>query len=420
MRSVTSAAAALALVSVAVGSGAMAHPAVAAPATVAPAVAAAPGGSAVVREQVAPGVVYEVFTVPTSQGSTRVHLVTADLGRAGVAAGLLYPGAVAARKTVSRMGEEAGAAAAINGDFFNLTEDQHPGVQATGAASGPSVLNGRPLKGAVPGGQRFGRPKPLGDTGEDVFGVGVDGRARMGRLVLHGHIRTPQGELVLGGLNQYALPVDSIGAFTSQWGDVSRARAACGTDDDRAAPCTSDAYEVTVRQGRIATVSDAPGTGPIDPDTTVLLGREAGARALRGLAPGTPAAVDYRLASSSPVPFAFALGADPLIRDHRSLPGLDDVTAEPRTAVGIADGGRIVRLLATDGRVGASTGLTLSELAGVLHSLDCAEASYLDGGASATIATRDPATGRAVVRNSLYHDRERPVPNGIAVFSARR
>ncbi|MEU6238105.1 phosphodiester glycosidase family protein [Kitasatospora sp. NPDC047058] len=409
MRSVTSVAAALVLVSVALGSDSTAHPAVAAPA-----------GSAVVREQLATGVVYEAFTVPTARGSARVHVVTADLERPGVAAGLLYPGAVAARKTVSRMGEEAGAVAAINGDFFDMTEGQHPGVPATGAASGPSVLNGRPLKAAVPVGQRFGRTEPLGDADEDVFGVGVDGRARMDRLVLHGRIRTPQGELVLGGLNQYALPVDSIGAFTAQWGEVSRARAACGTDDDRAAPCTGDTYEVTIRHGRIATVSDAPGTGPVDPDTTVLLGREAGARALRGLAPGTPAAVDYRLASSSPVPFAFALGAYPLIRDHRPLPGLDDVTAEPRAAIGIADGGHTLRLLSTDGRSGTSTGLTLGELAGVLHSLDCAQASQLDGGGSATIATRAPVTGRAVVRNNLHHDQERPVPNGIAIFSARR
>ncbi len=199
--------------------------------------------------------------------------------RPGCVGDLLYPGAVAARKAVSRMGEDAGAVAAINGDFFNITEVQHPGVQATGAASGPAVLDGLPLKGAVPEGQRFGWTEPVGDTDEDVFGVDVDGTARMGRLVLHGHIRTLQGTLVLAGLNQYALPVDSIGAFTSQWGAVSRARAVCGTDDHRAAPCTPDTYEVTIRHGRVETLSDTPGTGPIDPDTTVLLGREAGARA---------------------------------------------------------------------------------------------------------------------------------------------
>ncbi|MBV6696621.1 phosphodiester glycosidase family protein [Kitasatospora aureofaciens] len=380
---------------------------------------AVPAGTGVVRVRVAPGVGYEAFTVRTSHRSARVHVVTADLDRAGVGAGLLYPGAVAARRAVSRMGEDSGAVAAINGDFFDITEEQHPGVQATGATSGPAVLDGLPLKGAVPEGQRFGWTEPPGDTDEDVFGVGTDGRARLGRLTLRGHVYTPEGAMVLGGLNQYALPVDSIGAFTALWGGVSRARAACGTDDHRAAPCTDDTYEVSVRHGRVEAVSDGPGAGPIAPGTTVLLGREAGARALRELTPGTPVDVDYRLASSVPVPFAFALGAYPLIRNGRLLAGLDAVTAEPRSAVGIAGGGRVVRLLSTDGREGASSGLTVSELADVLRALDCEQAAYLDGGASATLATRDPATGHVRVRNHLDHDQERPVPNGIAVFSSR-
>ncbi|TDT98169.1 uncharacterized protein DUF2233 [Streptomyces sp. 846.5] len=403
MRSAT---AALALAVAALGTGPAAH-------------GAAPG-STVVRERVAPGVGYTAFTVPTSHGTARVHVVTADLGRRGVAAGLLYPGAVAAREPVSRMGRDAGAVAAVNGDFFDISEEQHPGVPATGSASGPSVLDGLPLKAAVPQGQRFGWSAPSGDSDEDVFGVGVDGRARTGRLVLRGQILTPGGTLALSGLNQYALPVDSIGAYTSRWGAVSRARARCGTDRNRAAPCTGDSYEVTIRQGRVETASATPGTGPVPPGSTVLLGREAGARALRGLTPGTPVGVDYRLESSGSVPFAFALGAYPLVRNHRPLPGLDGVTAEPRSAVCTADGGRTLRLLSTDGREGVSSGLTLSELAGLLGSLGCAEASYLDGGASATLATRDRATGRFLVRNCLDHQQERPVPNGIAVFSPGR
>ncbi|WP_079008383.1 phosphodiester glycosidase family protein [Streptomyces sp. XY431] len=408
MRSAAGVTAALALIAVGLGVGPGTYRA-----------SAASAASTVVREPVAQGVDYQAFTVPTSQGSARVHVVTVDLDRPGVAADLLHPGAVAARETVSRMGEDAGAVAAINGDFFNITEEQHPGVQATGAPCGPAVLDGLPLKGAVPDGQRFGGPKPVGDTDEDVFGVDADGTARMDRLVLHGHIRTLQGTLALGGLNQYALPVDSIGAFTSQWGAVSRARAACGTDDHRGAPCTSETYEVTVRHGHVETLSDTPGTGPIDPDTTVLLGREAGARALRELAPGTPVEVDYHLSSTNPVPYTFALGAYPLLRDHQPLAGLDNTTAEPRSAIGIADGGHTLRLLSTDGREGTSSGLTLSELAEVLRSLDCAQASYLDGGGSATLATRDTDTGRVTVRNSLAHQQERPVPNGIAIFSSR-
>lgn len=149
----------------------------------------------------------------------------------------------------------------------------------------------------------------------------------------------------------------------------------------------------------------------------MLLGREAGADALRRLGVGTPVRVDYRLASDSAVPFSFALGAYPLLRGGRPLPGLDTAAALPRSAVGISAGGRVLRLLSTDGREGTSTGLTLSELADVLRSLDCDEASYLDGGASATLATRDPGTGLVTVRNHLDKDTEREVPNGIAVFS---
>ncbi|MFB7668508.1 phosphodiester glycosidase family protein [Kitasatospora sp. NPDC056138] len=368
-------------------------------------------------EQVVPGVEYRSFTVPTSHGSAHVHLLTADLNHPGVRAGMLYPGAVASTAPVSGMASEQGAVGGINGDFFDISEEQHPGVEATGATSGPMVLDGRPLKGAVPQGQRFGWTPPDGDTSEDVFGVGTDGRARTARLTLRGHVRTPKGLLELGGLNQYALPVDSIGVFTPRWGSVSRARAVCGTDDDRAAPCTGESYEVTVRQGKVESVSESPGRGAIPEDAVVLLGREAGARALRELTPGTPVQVDYALESTAGVPFAFALGAYPVVRGHEPLPGLDTAVAEPRTAVGITAGGRVLHLLSMDGREGTSSGLTVGELADVLRSLGCTEAVYLDGGGSATLATRDPGTGMVRVRNNLDRGQERSVPNGIAVFS---
>lgn len=367
-------------------------------------------------EVVAPGVGYRAFTVRTSHGSARVHLVTVDLGRRGARAGLLYPGGVAVREKVSVMAAEQGAVAAINGDFFDIEESQHPGVQATGATSGPALLAGRPLKGAVPDGQRFGWPLPAGGSTQDVVGIGTDGLARTARLALQGRIRTAHAVLPLRGLNQYALPVGSIGAFTPNWGEASRARAACGTDDNRAAPCTPNTYEVTVRNGIVRSVARAPGSGRIPAGTVVLLGREAGADALRALTPGTAVRLDYHFSSTSRVPLASALGSHPIVQHRRALPGLDKAVAEPRSAVGIAAGGRIMRLLSTDGREGTSSGLTVSELANLLAALGCDEGAYLDGGASATLATRDH-TGRIVVRNALDHGAERPVPNGLAIYS---
>ncbi|MET9361778.1 phosphodiester glycosidase family protein [Streptomyces sp. NPDC006632] len=367
-------------------------------------------------ERIAPGIDFRTFILAAAHGPIRIHLLTAHLRHPGVRAGLLYPGAVADRAAVSVMAERQGAAAAVNGDFFHITEDQHPGVPATGAPSGAAVLDGLPLKAAVPEGQRFGGALPPGGSPEDVIGVGVDGRARTGRLTLHGRLRTPHATLPVRGLNQYALPEGAIGLFTSQWGSASRARAVCGTDHDRAAPCTHDVFELTIRHGRVQHAGSTPGDGPIPPGSVVVLGREGGAEALRSLVPGTRVDVRYRLASTSPVPFAFALGAYRVLADHRPLPGLDSSTAAPRTAVGIADHGRLLRLIATDGRESAGTGLTLAELAGLLRSLGCEEGVHVDGGASTTLVTRDPATRHAVVRNALDQGRQRRVPNGIALF----
>lgn len=94
-------------------------------------------------------------------------LLDVDLRKPGVSVGLLRPPVIAARRTVSEMADARQAVAGVNGDFFNISET-HPGVVPTGASSGPEVDGGRPIKGAVPDGQRFGPALPPGvDRGRD-------------------------------------------------------------------------------------------------------------------------------------------------------------------------------------------------------------------------------------------------------------
>ncbi|WP_328429265.1 phosphodiester glycosidase family protein [Streptomyces sp. NBC_00443] len=382
-------------------------------------VGAAPAGAAQ-GTPVAPGVSYDEFDIAAAKGTAHAHVLTVDLRNPRVRLDLLHPGAVAARATISEQATAQGAVAGVNGDFFNISEAQHPGVQATGASVGPAVARGKALKGAVPNGQRFGPALPPGTDTEDVFGLGIDRRARLDGLGLDGSIRTPEGRLPLRGLNQYALPVGSIGAFTAKWGSVSRVRATCGTDTDRAAPCSTDTYEVTVRRGRIVSTADTPGSGPIAPDTTVLVGREAGAQQLRKFFAGEHVTVRHRLvASKSRVPFSFALGGYPVLDDGQPLPGLDNRTSAVRTAVGIADNGRRLLLLALDGAPEYRAGLTIAEVASVMRELGSADAFSLDGGGSSTLVARAPGAGTVSVRNHPSDGVERPVPNGIGVFSAR-
>ncbi|MFJ4541423.1 phosphodiester glycosidase family protein [Streptomyces tibetensis] len=378
---------------------------------------AAPAGAVQKGGRVAPGVTYEEFDIEAARGVTHAHVLRVDLGNPRVRVDLLYPGAVAARARVSAMADTQGAVAGVNGDFFNITETQHPGVEATGASVGPAIAAGRTLKAAVPKGQRFGPELPPGTTTEDVFGVGTDGRARLDRLALAGSVRTAEAQLPLGGLNQYALPVGSVGAFTSEWGSVSRVRATCGTDTDRAAPCSTDTYEVTVRDGRVVSAGDTPGSGPIAAGTTVLVGREAGAQQLRKFSTGEPVELEHSLVAADGVAYRLALGGYPVLSGGQPLPGLDDTASAVRTAVGIADDGRRVLLLALDGAAAYRSGLTIAEVAATMRDLGAQDAFSLDGGGSSTLVARKPGASTVSVRNHPSGGAERLVPNGIGVFS---
>ncbi|MFJ4754429.1 phosphodiester glycosidase family protein [Streptomyces sp. NPDC088763] len=378
---------------------------------------AAPAGAVQRGTRIAPGVVYDEFDIAAARGTAHAHVLTVDLRERRVRLGLLHPAAVAGRAPVSRQAAALGAVAGVNGDFFNISETQHPGVQATGASVGPAIARGRVLKGAVPDGQRFGPALPPGTSTADVFGVGTDRRARLDRLRLTGSVRTPEDVLPLRGLNQYALPVGSVGAFTAAWGSASRVRATCGTDTDRAAPCSTDTYEVTVRRGRVVAASDTPGGGPVAAGTTVLVGREEGARRLRKFFVGERVTVRHRLvAAASRVPYRFALGGYPVLSGGRPSPGLDDRTSAVRTAVGVADGGRRVLLLALDGAPAYRTGLTVAEVAAVMRGLGAVHAFSLDGGGSSTLVARAPGAPAVSVRNHPSDGAERPVANGIGVF----
>lgn len=382
-------------------------------------VGAAPASGAPRAREIAPGVEYSEFDLSASHGAARAHLLSVDLRNRNVRVDLLYPGAVAARATVSRLAGAQHAVAGINGDFFHISETQHPGVAVTGSAVGPAVANGRTLKAAVPPGQRFGPALPPGTTTEDVLGVGTDRTARLDRLALTGSVRTSRERLALRGLNQYALPLGSIGAYTAEWGTASRLRAVCGTDTDRAAPCSSDTYEVTVRNDRIAAAAGRPGSGAIAAGTTVLIGREAGAQALRHLVRGEAVAVSSRLvAASSGVPYAFAVGGFPVLRDGAPLSGLDNATSAVRTAVGIGDGGHRLLLLALDGAPAYRTGLTVAELASVLRTMGATDGVNLDGGGSTTLVARGRGANAVTVRNHPSGGAERPVPEGVGVFAS--
>ncbi|MFF1546881.1 phosphodiester glycosidase family protein [Streptomyces sp. NPDC058291] len=366
---------------------------------------------------VAAGVAYRQYDLRAAAGTARAHVLDVDLANPHVRLGLLYPGAVASRAALSALADRQRAVAGVNGDFFDISEAQHPGVAATGSSVGPAVANGRALKGAVPDGQRFGPELPPGTNTRAVIGVGTDGRARLDSLSLDGWYTAGGRRLPLGGVNQYALPENSVGAYTPDWGSVSRRRAVCGADAERAAPCGAGAYEVTLRRGRVVSASNTPGSGSVAAGTTVLVGREAGARRLKRLARGQRVTVRYGLMSASGSGYGFAVGGFPVLSGGAPLSGLNSSVSAVRTAVGIAAAGKRVFLLALDGALAYRRGLTVAEVAAELRRLGATEGFGLDGGGSSTLVARPPGATRVTVRNHPSDGSERPVPNGIGVFT---
>ncbi|MBG6065060.1 phosphodiester glycosidase family protein [Micromonospora ureilytica] len=369
-------------------------------------------------EQLAPGVTYGSFEVTTPRGVTVGYLLTADLKKNKVSLDLLHPDAVAQRTVVSAMTNEQGAVAGVNGDFFNNSET-HVGVTPTYSSSGPEIADGEELKFAVPTAQRFGPGLAPGTSTQDVFGVGVNGKARVDTLSLDGEVRSRKGTIALGGLNQYALPVDGVGLFTADWGTASRVRSTCGTDTNRSDPCSTHTYEVTVRDGVVTTVGQTPGAGAIPADTQVLVGRESGADALDDLAVGDRVQVREKLVSAGKPKLTFAVGGAPILRDGAPLAGLDAKTAAVRSAAGVSPDGRTVYLVALAGRAPASAGFTIAELADLMRSLGADAAVNLDGGGSSTVAVREPGQAAATARNSPSDGTERMVANGIGIFLGR-
>lgn len=355
-----------------------------------------------------PGTTYRAFTtrVPDPRGGPiRGDLVEVDLTNPAVAVTLLHPPAVAATATVPAMAGARNAIAGVNGDFFDMG--------GTGAPVSVQIADGVPRSSGVPAGRRPAPPTPPGESPETVVGFDRAGLGHIGRVTFEGTVRTATGTLPLRAVNGYAVPQGGIGVFTAAWGAVSRAGTVCGSDVDPRAGCSRDAVEVRVSGGVVRAVGP-PGAGTLPAGTMALVGRDGGAAALRGLAVGDRATVRYGLEAPDTPPLRTAVGALPLTRGGRVLPGLQTTERAPRTAVGFSAGGRRLWLITVDGREETSVGTTLAQLARLVTDFGVTDAAALDGGGSTTLVRRGRGEPLKVV-NRPTDGRPRAVADGLAV-----
>ncbi|MFF4232001.1 phosphodiester glycosidase family protein [Streptomyces sp. NPDC001820] len=343
---------------------------------------------------IAPGIRLASYDRLESNKWLRVDALSVDLDGSGAQADYLSSGKVADRRTVSELaaGHDAGpgrrTVAAINADFFDINQ--------TGAPQGPGIKDGKVTHSPATGANR-------------AVGIGPGSAGRVLQLYFDGTLTLPSGPHPLTAYNAANVPAGGIGAYTAAWGSADRALTV-----DAATPVA----EALVRDGRVVAVTARPGTGPIAPDTTVLVGREAGAGLLAALRPGDPVTLEYRPRSDSgPVPRTAVGGRELLVVDGvpQNHEGAGNNTAAPRTAVGFSKDGGAMQVITVDGRQADSGGVTLTELGLMMKQAGAYSALNLDGGGSSTLLAREPGSDALQVENSPSDGSERTVPNGLAL-----
>ncbi|HHY91950.1 MAG TPA: phosphodiester glycosidase family protein, partial [Firmicutes bacterium] len=341
-------------------------------------------------EPVAPGITYEKTWEFTPAGWLKLHVLRADLSRSDVRADLLLPGAgLAASERLTQMAQRAGAVAAINGDFFF--------GRGFGTPIGPVVRDGELIS------------SPSGRHDLAAFGLRRDGSALLERWNFQGSVTAPDGStFTVAGFNKPGESYRELYAYDSGWGPQTPAGV------------TQGGLAAVVSGGRVTAVVPADDGVAIPAGATVLVGAGPAAEFITAHLP-VGSAVELHLGTTpSWQDLAWALGGGSvLVQDGRIVPFTHEVKGtSPRSAVALSRDGRELLLVAVDGRQEESRGLTQTEWAALLLKLGAYQALNLDGGGSTTVLARLPGEAGAGLVNSPSGGGERPVGDGIGLFTS--
>ena len=279
------------------------------------------------------------------------------------------------------MAQSTGAAAAINGGFFNRNNQLPLGVVRDNNRwlSGP-ILN----RGAIAWNEQH--------------------QAVVDRLALLEEITTSTGQrFPLTHLNSGYVEA-GIARYTPEWGSSYKTLA-------------DNEVVVTVRQGQVANNQPTNVVGqavPIPQDGYLLVVR-SNAAAAQALSIGTTVTQTARTAPDGFMQSPNLMGGGPLLVKNGRI--VLDAPAEqfstafiqqaaPRSAIGVANNQII--LVAVHNRVGGA-GPTLSEMARLMQQLGATEALNLDGGSSTSLYLG----GQLIDRSARTAAR---VNNGIGIF----
>lgn len=336
---------------------------------------------------VAPGIVLTSFHTFGSSGWLRCHVLNADLSERTVGVDVLST-AVTNQQTVSQAAATRGALAAVNGDYFDITE--------TNAPEGPLLSDGKLEKAT--------------DAQTLLPTIGVDRIARFADLMLDGTVTVDGTALPMNDLNTAAVPANGITVFTPEWGSGERTTI----------PASGTVVELIVSGGQVTASNSSITTAAVPTGGLIVVGSGAAAAKLAG---AKAVSISFAPKTDSPAALKAALGSGDVLIKAGAIPdfGTDLSVTEPkpRTAIGWLDGGKRVLLVAVDGSANFSAGVSFADMAATMQRLGATDAFMLDGGGSTELVSRHPGDSAVAVVNTPSDGNERLVSGSVGLFGAR-
>jgi hypothetical protein len=345
-------------------------------------------------ESVAPGVEYGDYQLLTSIGLLSIHVVAVEPHRGDVRVENVLAGdALESRgETVGSMAKRTRAVAGINGDYFDIGNTNRP--------ENIVVRNGALLQ--IPY-KRY------------ALAIDRDGSAHIAEFSFSGELLANERTLSLNGIDELPPPNGGVSLLTPEYGHVR--------PQENLTLVNLEPLSGTppLARYRVTGMADNLTTQP--PGYYVAIGPSEYS-AVDSFDVGTVVEAGGTLEPIDLGSIATAIGGGPLILhdgdwydDGDGPNGREFSKRIPCSGAAIAPDGRLF-LIEVDGRQPEfSVGLKRPEFAALMRSLGATEGLAFDGGGSSTIAIRRVGESEAVVTNSPSDGIERPVGDGLFVYS---
>lgn len=342
-------------------------------------------------EFVAPGVERAEYRMRTANGPIVVHCLHIDPREPSVRldAVIAHDRLISSGETVSSMARRTGAIGGVNADYFDIGSTNQP------------------LNIVVRNGNLVRTPSK-----RVALTVRRDRTPAIGPVQFTGTVTDGTATIALTAVNEYP-PQGGVALLTSDYGGTTVS--ANGVDlvslEPRDGIAGTPGTYTVVGIGHSATRPTVLAFGP----AARALGPEPQTGDMLTIDFETTPALDGVLASVGGGPQLVAHGV-PYVDPNSPAPEERDVRF-PVSGAAIEPDGTLL-LLAVDGRLPAlSVGLTRPEFGALFRAFGAVDAMAFDSGGSATLVTRVLGDERATVVNTPSDGVERPVADGLFVYS---